>query len=352
MAMSGGPAMAMSGGPAMMSGSPAMTMQARPGAAGAGALAVEGMLPALSGAVEWLGTAPLTAEALRGKVVLIDFWTYSCINCLRAIPYVRAWAERYRDQGLVVIGVHTPEFAFERNIAKPPRMAICASAPGGGGQRLCDLARLRQPYGRRNTSPMRRAAIRHHHFGRRRLRTLGARDPRLLARPAAALRGLARVVRAGRAGLRHRQCPLAGDLDRIRTRLELRLAGRPGEVRAKIYEPASADERLGPQRRMTVGAEIRAARCAGMRHRYRFHARDLHLVLGPGAAGRPVRFRVTLDGAPPGASHGVDADAEGRGVVTGQRLYQLLRQDGAIGDRTFEIRFLDPGVQAYAFTFG
>jgi cytochrome c biogenesis protein CcdA/thiol-disulfide isomerase/thioredoxin len=184
------------------------------------ALGFDGEIPPFSGATAWLNSPALTPEALRGKVVLVDFWTYSCINCLRALPYVKGWYKKYKDHGLVVIGVHAPEFAFEKNLgmAVDPEKAVLSAVPG-------------------------------------------------------------RIV-------------------------------------------------------------------------YHFYARDLHLVLGPGADGKPVRFRVQLDGAAPGPNHGADTDASGAGIIKDQRLYQLIRQSGDVGSHVFSIEFLDNDVQAYSFTFG
>ncbi len=352
-----GPAMAMSGGPAMMSPNPATMMQPRPAAASQAYLPVEGALPALSGAVDWLNSPPLTPEALRGKVVLIDFWTYSCINCLRAIPHVRAWAERYRDDGLVVIGVHTPEFAFERSLANV-RRAVADLRIGYPVAVDSDYAIWRafsNRYWPAHYFIDAQGRIRHHKFGEgdyeaseRVIRDLLAEAGRTVAPALARVEARGAEMESDAADVRSPETYIGYE------RAENFVSpGGFAEEQARVYAPGAP--RLNEWSLIgtwTVGAESARLESAGGVIAYRFHARDLHLVLGPGPDGRPVRFRVTLDGAPPGDSHGVDADAEGNGVVTGQRLYQLLRQGGAIGDRTFEIRFLDPGVQAYAFTFG
>ena len=361
--MSGGSAMmsgapAMSGvNPAMMAANPAMMMQARP-VPQAEALPVEGTLPALSGAVAWLNSPPLTAEGLKGKVVLVDFWTYSCINCLRAIPYVRAWAEKYKDQGLVVIGVHTPEFAFEKRL-------------GNVEKAIADLG-IVYPVAVDNDYGIWRAfnnrywpahyfidgagRIRHHHFGE------GAYDQseRVIQQLLAEAGGTG--VSAGLVSVNASGAQAAADMDNVRSpetyvgyeRAE-NFVSPGGAIPDAPHLYAAGMPRLnewGLTGDWTIGSEHAALNAADGGIVYRFHARDLHLVLGPGAGDEPVRFRVTIDGAPPGASRGVDVDADGQGVVTMQRLYQLVRQDGAVADRTFEIRFLDPGVQAYAFTFG
>lgn len=352
-----GPAMAMSGGPAMMNPNPAMTMQPRPAAGSQARLPVEGALPALSGTVDWLNSPPLTPEALRGKVVLIDFWTYSCINCLRAIPHVRAWAERYRDDGLVVIGVHTPEFAFERSLANV-RRAVADLRIGYPVAVDSDYAIWRafsNRYWPAHYFIDAQGRIRHHKFGEgdyeaseRAIRDLLAEAGRTVAPALARVKARGAEMESDAADVRSPETYIGYE------RAENFVSpGGFAEEHAKVYAPGAPRlNEWGLMGTWTVGAESARLESAGGVIAYRFHARDLHLVLGPGPDGRPVRFRVTLDGAPPGDSHGVDADAEGNGVVTGQRLYQLLRQGGAIGDRTFEIRFLDPGVQAYAFTFG
>lgn len=352
--------MSAAGGPAMMSANPAMVGQGSPipEAGGSGDLPVEGTMPSLAGATAWLNTPPLTDAELKGKVVLVDFWTYSCINCLRSIPYVRAWAEKYKDDGLVVIGVHAPEFAFERDLANV-RKAVT------------DLD-IRYPVAIDNNYAIWRAfdnhywpahyfvdaegRIRHHHFGEGDYAGSERVIQRLLAE--AGRKGLSSSL----VSVKAEGAQAASDQKDVRSpetyigyqRAENFVSpGGAAPDTAKLY--ASGDPRLnewGLAGEWTVGAEHAHLDAPGGAIVYRFHARDLHLVLGPGADGRPVRFRVTLDGAAPADAHGVDVDGAGEGSVTSQRLYQLIRQPGGIGDHTFEIRFLDPGVDAYAFTFG
>lgn len=340
-----------------MQPNPSMAMKANVPRESAGALPVEGMLPSLDGAVEWLNSPPLTPEALRGKVVLVDFWTYSCINCLRAIPYVRAWAEKYKDDGLVVIGVHTPEFAFEKN-------------PANVKKALTDL-KIDYPVAIDNNYAIWRAfdnmywpahyfidaqgRIRHHHFGEGEY----ARSEEVIRQ---LLREAGRNVPTQMVEVRGTGAEAAPDMNNIKspeTYLGYERAENfmsPGGVaRDESHDYAAGVLKLNDWSlagRWTVDPEHAALDQAGGAIRYRFHARDLHLVLGPSTDGKPVRFKVTIDGAAPGADHGVDTDADGAGIVTGQRLYQLVRQQGEIRDRTFEIQFLDPGVQAFAFTFG
>jgi thiol-disulfide isomerase/thioredoxin len=321
-------------------------------------LPVEGRSPSLSGATAWLNSPPLTAGDLKGKVVLINFWTYSCINCLRAIPYVRAWAERYKDQGLVVIGVHAPEFAFEKTVGNV-RKAIADHRIGYPVAIDNDFAIWRAFNNRYWPAQYfidGQGRIRHHQFGE------GAYDEseraiqQLLAQtgdtePPA---GLVQISPAG--------AEAAPDMDNIRspeTYVGYEQAANfvsPGGARRNARHVYTAGmprlNEWGLSGDWTVGGEHAVLNAADGAIVYRFHARDLHLVLGPTAEGRAIRFRVTIDGAAPGDSHGTDVDADGHGAVTRQRLHQLVRQSGAITDRTFEIRFLDPGVEAYVFTFG
>jgi cytochrome c biogenesis protein CcdA/thiol-disulfide isomerase/thioredoxin len=366
-AMTGGPAMmtggtAMSGGPAMtgnpnvMTGGPAMMMQAKPQGGDVG-LPVEGVMPPLDGAVDWLNSAPLTNDALKGKVVLIDFWTYSCINCLRTIPYVRAWAEKYKDQGLVVIGVHTPEFAFEKSIGnvKGAVTDLAISYPVAVDNDYAIWRAFNNRYWPAHYFVDAQGRIRHHHFGEGSYDVSERVIQQLLAEA-----GM-KDVAAGLVAVKASGAEAAAAMSDVKSpetyigyeRAENFISpGGPVEDAAHVY--AAETPRLNEwalSGDWTVGKEhaLLNEKCGSIV--YRFHARDLHLVLGP-ADGKPVRFRVRIDGAAPGADHGMDIDENGEGVVTGERLYQLVRQKGAIAERTFEIEFLDPGVQAYAFTFG
>jgi cytochrome c biogenesis protein CcdA/thiol-disulfide isomerase/thioredoxin len=372
-AMKGGPAMmsgsdAMKGGsPAMMSGSDAMKggpsmammMKAKPAATAAEALPVEGQAPSLSGAVEWLNSPPLTIEALRGKVVLVDFWTYSCINCLRAIPYVRAWAEKYKDQGLVVIGVHAPEFAFEKNVENV-RQAIKdlkIDYPVAIDNDYAIWRAFNNSYWPAHYFIDAEGRIRHHHFGEGEYDQSEKIIQQLLAEAGKA--NVAQdVVKVNAQGAQ-----AAADMDDVKspetyigyTRAE-NFASPGGAVDDKRQVYAIAPQLSLNQWALdgdwTIGGERAASNEANARIAYRFHARDLHLVLGPSADGKPVRFRVTIDGNAPGGDHGADTDDQGNGTVSEQRLYQLVRQGKPDADRQFEIEFLDPGAQAFAFTFG
>jgi cytochrome c biogenesis protein CcdA/thiol-disulfide isomerase/thioredoxin len=338
-------------------GGPAMTMKATPDA-GEINLAIEGGFPPLSGAVEWLNSPPLTPEGLKGKVVLIDFWTYSCINCLRAIPYVKAWAEKYKDHGLVVIGVHTPEFAFERKIDNV-RSAVAELKIGYPVAIDNDYKIWRafdNQYWPAHYFIDAQGRMRYHHFGEGEYDKSEPVIQRLLAE--ASDEGFANgIVSVAASGVQ--AAPDASDVRSPETYIGYDRADNfvspGGIVEDESHDYAATTPQLNQwslSGEWTVGAENAVLNKQDGRIAYRFHARDLHLVLGPAASGKPIRFRVTVDGAAPGADHGTDIDADGQGTVDGQRLYQLIRQHEAISDRTFEIEFLDPGVQAYTFTFG
>ncbi len=351
-----GSSVMMTGGPAMMSGSQAM--MARTSRSAEQALSVEGPAPEFTGITEWLNSAPLTIEALKGKVVLIDFWTYSCINCLRAIPYVQAWADKYKDAGLVVIGVHSPEFAFERDIgnvkAAVGRLGI--TYPVAIDNAYSVWRAFNNQYWPAHYFIDVQGRIRHHHFGE------GSYDQServiqdLLAEAgnAKAAGELVAINASGVQASSNTKEVLSPETYLGYMRGE-NLVSPGGVVEDKTHTYTPGEPRLnewGLSGSWTVNAEHAVLDAGEGGIVYRFHARDVHLVLGPGPDGKPVRFRVTIDGLQPGQSSGMDVNADGEGIVSEQRLYQLIRQSGTIGDRTFEIRFLDPGVRAYAFTFG
>jgi cytochrome c biogenesis protein CcdA/thiol-disulfide isomerase/thioredoxin len=336
---------------------PAMMMQGKPAGHGSN-LAVEGGFPPLDGAVEWLNSPPLTPEGLKGKVVLIDFWTYSCINCLRAIPYVRAWAEKYKDHGLVVIGVHTPEFAFERNINNV-RAAVSDLHIGYPVAIDNDYKIWRafdNEYWPAHYFIDAQGRMRYHHFGEGEYDQSERVIQKLLAE--AGDGGFSSDVVAVAANGAEAAAD-SGNVKSPETYIGYNradnFASPGGIVEDESHDYAAAALNLNQwdlKGDWTVSAEHAALDKPNGGIVYRFHARDLHLVLGPAPDGKPVHFRVTIDGAAPGDDHGADTDADGRGTVTSQRLYQLVRQRGPIADRTFEIEFLDPGLQAFAFTFG
>jgi cytochrome c biogenesis protein CcdA/thiol-disulfide isomerase/thioredoxin len=335
------------------------------------ALPVEGEMPALDGAVGWLNSPPLTPAALRGKVVLVDFWTYSCINCLRAIPYVRAWAEKYKDQGLVVIGVHTPEFAFEKSVdnVRKATAALGITYPVAIDNDYAIWRAFDNRYWPAHYFIDAQGRIRHHHFGEGSYDVSEQVIQQLLAeaRGATVAGGLVSVNASGAEAASTFANVLSPETYLGYERAE-NFASPGGLVRDAAHRytaPATPQlNQWGLAGEWTVhderadlgGGEGAQGGQAGKGTEgaivFRFHARDLHLVLGPAADGTPVHFRVTIDGHAPGADHGVDTDADGAGVVSGERLYQLVRQKGEVSEHTFEIRFLSPGVRAYAFTFG
>jgi len=309
--------------------------------------------------VEWLNSKPLSAEELRGKVVLVDFWTYSCINCIRTIPYVRAWAEKYRDQGLVVIGVHSPEFAFEKRVDNV-RQAIDKFQIGYPVAIDNDFKIWRSfanNYWPAHYFIDAKGQIRHTQFGEGDYEQSERVIQDLLAEAAGS-----KKVDAATVTLDAKGAEAAPDLAQLQSGESyigyLRAANfiSPEGVGADVardYTVGKPDlNEWGLTGKWTVGGEQASLDQAGGGITYRFSARDLHLVLGPGADGKKIRFQVKVDGVAPGADHGSDIDAEGNGTVSETRLYQLVRQSGEVRERTFEIRFLDPGVEAFVFTFG
>ena len=322
-------------------------------------LPVEGELPSFGGATGWLNTPPLTPAGLRGKVVLASFWTYTCINWLRQLPYLRAWAGKYSSHGLVVIGVHTPEFSFEHHLDNV-RQAVAdmrIDYPVATDNNYAVWSAFGNHYWPALYFADAQGRIRHHYYGEGEYqqsemviqqllaeaglggagRELVPVDARGVEAPAdwASLRspenytGYARTENFASPG-----GPLPGTPHRYTVPAELGLN----------YWALSGD--------WTIEEEAATLNTAGGQIAYRFRARDLHLVMGPAAPGAPVRFRVLIDGQPPGADHGGDVDERGSGTVTAQRLHQLIRQRGPVTEHTFEITYLDPGVEAYAFTFG
>jgi len=319
----------------------------------------EGGFPSLGGASAWLNSQPLTPDTLRGKVVLINFCTYSCINWLRSLPYVRAWSERYKDQGLVVIGVHTPEFGFEKDL--------------GNVRRAVKEMRIAYPVALDNDRAIWRAFnneywpalyfidaqgnIRHHQFGEGDYERSERTIQQLLT--AAGTGNVSQELISIHAG----GIEAAADWNNLQSpenyvgyaRTEnFASPGGAAEDQPRVY---TVPTRLGLNHwalsgNWTMGRQATVLNKDKGRIAYRFHARDLHIVMGPAVKEAPVQFRVLLDGQPPGAGHGLDVDAKGNGIVTWPRLYQLIRQPLPIADRQFEIEFLGPGVETFAFTFG
>jgi cytochrome c biogenesis protein CcdA/thiol-disulfide isomerase/thioredoxin len=325
-------------------------------------LPVEGTMPPLDGAVQWLNSPPLTAEGLRGKVVLINIWTYSCINCLRSLPYIKAWAQKYKDQGLVVIGVHDPEFAFEHNVDNVKRAThdLGVTFPVAIDNNFAIWKALGNEYWPAQYFIDAQGRIRHHNFGEGDYANSEKVIQELLkeagdTRAQHVALGLANVATPGT-----QMAADGSDLGSPETYVGYAQATNfvspGGEVQDEAHSYVAPTQpelnTWGLAGDWNVSKERATLVTAHGRIIYRFHARDLHLVLGPAKDGKPVRFRVSIDGAAPGAAHGADVAADGSGTVTEYRLYQLVRQTGSVTDHTFTIEFLDPGVQAYDFTFG
>ena len=320
-------------------------------------LPVEGTLPPFTGLGPWINSGPLTREQLRGKVVVIDFWTYSCINCIRSIPYVKRWHEKYASDGLVVIGVHAPEFAFERNPANVRKaVADLGIAYPVALDNRYDLWRaMNNRYWPAHYFIDAQGRVRFHHFGeggyddsekviRLLLMEAGKRPS---GRPGGDVDAQGAAAAAKQDSLRSPETYLGyGRDDRFVS------PGGLGVEMVKNYQLAETslnEWALGGT--WKAEHERSVSQAPGARIRMRFHARDLHMVLAS-TTGRPIRFRVTLDGKPPGANAGLNIAADGTGTIRNEGFYQLVRQQGDIADRLFEIEFLDPGAAAFTFTFG
>jgi len=307
-------------------------------------------------ATGWLNSPPLTEADLHGKVVLVDFWTYTCINWLRTAPYVRAWATKYRDDGLVVIGVHTPEFEFEKDesnvrsavkemgITYPVATDNDYDVWGAFHNQAWPAIYLVDAEGR----------VRYRHFGEGEYEKIETTIQQLLAEAGrdTTARGFVSVNPAG--------VEAAADWATLKTpetylgyeRATSFASPRPGAGRTYSLPKQLALNHWALVGDWTMHAQALVLNEAHGRIAYRFHARDVHLVMGPTAKGTAARFRVLIDGKTPLANHGTDVDEQGNGTVIEQRLYQLIRQSGPIVEHVFEIEFLEPGVEAFAFTFG
>jgi thiol-disulfide isomerase/thioredoxin len=331
---------------------------ARSAATSQPALADEGPLPDLGGAIGWLNSAPLSGESLRGKVALVDIWTYTCINSLRPLPYVKNWVTKYKDAGLVVIGVHTPEFSFEKErvnvenavrdlkITYPVAIDSNYSIWQAFNNSAWPAQYLIDGKGR----------IRYHHFGESEYEEIERIIQELLKENGATgLDGITATISAD--GV---EAAPSGDVQSPETYIGYRQAERfasperLAQDSQKIYSSPTRPSlnEWGLSGPWNIGAESAVLQAVPGKIVFRFHARDLHLILAPTKDGKPVRFKVKLDGTAPSDDHGADSSPDGTGEIREPRLYQLIRQNGAVKDKTFEIEFLDPGVQALDFTFG
>jgi thiol-disulfide isomerase/thioredoxin len=322
-------------------------------------LPVEGQLPSLAGASGWLNSPPLTAMDLRGRVVLVNFWTYTCINWLRQLPYVRAWAEKYQGDRLVVLGVHTPEFDVEHDLDNVRRAVteLRVDYPVAIDNDYAIWDAFNNRYWPALYFVDAQGRIRHHRFGEGDYEQSEAIIQRMLTEAGTGRIGH-ELVSVDAGGVE-----AAADWDSLWSPENYLGYGRTENFAssngAVLDTPHgyAAPARLALNQwalagNWTVGRQAIVLNQAEGQILYRFHARDLHMVMAPTTPGGPIRFRVNLDSQPPGAAHGTDLDDQGNGTVTDPRLYQLLRQPGPVSEHTFEITFLDPGVQAYAFTFG
>jgi len=322
-------------------------------------LSNEGTFPSFDGAVKWINSPPLTRAQLKGKVIVVDFWTYSCINCLRSIPYVEAWAEKYKNDGLVVVGVHTPEFAFEKDPANVAKAVtdLKITYPVAIDSDYAIWKAFNNQYWPAHYFIDAKGEIRYHHFGEGKYDESEEVIQQLLKEKNSSLNasGFVQVNPSG-----SEAAPDFGNVASPETYIGYDRAqnyASPQKIKQDKPQLYTAPARLTVNQWGLVGSwnvsgEHAQLAAAPGKVIFRFHARDLHFVLGPGKNGQPIRFRIRIDGTPPGEDHGGDTDAKGDGVVKEYRLYQLVRQQGKVEDRTFEIEFLDPGVQAFAFTFG
>ena len=321
-------------------------------------LADDATMPDFKGATGWLNSAPLTWQSLRGKVVLVDFWTYTCINSLRPLPYLKAWADRYKHAGLVVVGVHTPEFSVEKERANVERalrdLRVAYPVVLDSDYKIWEA--FNNHYWPALYFVDARGRIRHHSFGEGEYVEAERVLQRLLKERGAADLDDSTVQVAGE-GV---EAPPSSAVQSPETYVGYRRAERFASP-VRLVRDASNTYRVPDRLALngwglvgswSVGPESAALEAAGGRIAFRFYSRDLHLVLAPGKDGRPIRFKVRLDDVAPGDAHGSDSAPDGSGEVREPRLYQLIRQRSRVDDRTFEIEFLDSGVRAFVFTFG
>jgi thiol-disulfide isomerase/thioredoxin len=324
---------------------------------GAGAQRAE--FPSLAGATEWLNSSPLTVAGLRGKVVVVDFWTFTCINWMRTLPYLRAWTAKYAGAGLVVIGVHTPEFSIEGDVEAVRRAvkAMGIEYPVAVDTNYSVWRAIENHYWPALYVFDGRGRLRHRQFGEG-----GYKESEQIIQKLLAEAGSRNVdKRFAPIGVR----PIEASADWANLRSPETYVGADRAERFASPGGAARDERRAYEfpgkfalndwalaGDWTIGGEAAVSNDRNGRIAYRFHGRDLNLIMAPAGGAGPVRFRVLIDGRPPGAGHGLDVDDRGAGTVNEPRLYQLIRQPAPVVDRRFEIEFLDPGAQVFSFTFG
>ncbi len=315
-----------------------------------------GAMPSLNGATQWLNSPPLSSEALRGKVVLVDFWTYSCINCLRTLPYLKAWDEKYRSQGLVIIGVHAPEFAFEKDIHNVEQAVrdLAIHYPVAIDNQYAIWNAYKNEYWPAHYLIDQQGVIRHQHFGEGAYLETEQMIQTLLKEAHQGQIAQDKTVQVAGDGVTAAAADVARSPETYLGYARAENMVSPEVVAKDQSASYSALRRLKPDQwalsgNWLISSESAALQAPGGAISYRFQGRDLHLVMG---STKPVRFKVTLDGAAPGKNHGADIDGQGNGILSDQRLYQLIRQSGEIKERTFRIEFLDNGAEAFAFTFG
>jgi thiol-disulfide isomerase/thioredoxin len=321
-------------------------------------VAEAGKMPPLTGATQWLNSVPLTSEMLRGKVVLVDFWTYSCINCLRTLPYLKAWDEKYRAQGLVIIGVHAPEFAFEKDIKNVEQAVreLGMNYPVAIDNQYAIWNAFKNEYWPAHYLIDAQGRIRNQHFGEGAYQETELRIQSLLKEANRDLALNKEFVQVNGTGA----TAAAADMERS-PETYVGYGRQENFASSEVIQKDTSAHYSAPRVLKTnhwalsgiwqVGRESAVLQKPAGAINYRFQGRDLHLVLGANN-GKPLRFKVTLDGVEPGRNHGADIDAAGNGVIREQRLYQLIRQRDEIKNRTFRIEFPDAGAEAFAFTFG
>lgn len=314
-------------------------------------------IPSLDRATQWLNSPPLTPETLRGKIVIVDFWTFTCINWMRTFPYLRAWSAKYGDK-LVIVGAHTPEFSIERELDNVRREAkrLGVTYPIAVDTEYGVWNAFSNNYWPALYPFDAQGELRYRHFGegayhetekviQQLLEESGTKVDRKLVTPDI------RAIEEPADELNLRSPETYVGIDRTEHFSSPGGAARDRQLTYRIPEKLGVN-RWALSGDWTVGGEIAASNNPGGRVAFRFHASDVNVVMAPASRTTPVKFRVSLDGKPPGANHGGDVDNQGIGALNEPRLYQLIRQRDSIGDGQFEIEFLEPGAKVFSFTFG